>query len=127
MLRKETVSESTLELLKSLMGEDCIDMASLEDIAAMKLNAIVGNGTRVKDFIDVAYLSTQMSLNDMLEAYEAKYQSRNPALVIKCLEYHNNINFNEKIQMLNSDYGWKSIEERLRLMTLNPDRKFKDI
>ena len=33
--------------------EDDIRLADLEDICAMKLNAIAGNGTRIKDFIDV--------------------------------------------------------------------------
>ena len=32
--------------------EDGIRLASMEDICAMKLNAIAGNGTRIKDFID---------------------------------------------------------------------------
>ncbi len=32
-----------------------IRMAGIEDIAAMKLNAIIGNGTRLKDFVDIAY------------------------------------------------------------------------
>lgn len=34
---------------------DGITMASLPDIAAMKLNAIVGNGSRLKDFVDIAF------------------------------------------------------------------------
>ena len=51
-------------------------MASPVDIAAMKLNAIAGNGTRIKDFIDLAYLSTLLSLGEMLEAYEHKYKSK---------------------------------------------------
>ncbi len=37
-------------------------MLSIRDIAAVKLSAIAGNGTRLKDFIDVAFLST--GIND---------------------------------------------------------------
>ncbi|GAA3950725.1 hypothetical protein GCM10022246_01540 [Pedobacter ginsengiterrae] len=33
-----------------------IRMASLQDIAAMKLNAVVGSGERIKDFVDLYYL-----------------------------------------------------------------------
>src|ERR1035438_4050934 len=44
-------------LVKPLQEVEGLRMASLEDITAMKLNAISGNGTRIKDFIDVAYLS----------------------------------------------------------------------
>ncbi len=57
-------------------------LASLEDIAAMKLNAIVSNGTRLKDFIDITYLSCYLSLKEMLDAYETKYIVRNPLVII---------------------------------------------
>ena len=39
-----------------------IRLAGLKDICAMKLNSIAGNGTRIKDFIDLAYLSEHYSL-----------------------------------------------------------------
>lgn len=38
-------------LVKPLLNVDGVRMASPDDIAAMKLNAISGNGTRLKDFI----------------------------------------------------------------------------
>ncbi len=56
-----------------------IRMASLADIAAMKLNAIVDTNQRVKDFIDIVFLSTQLSLHQMIEAYLKKY----PGTVLK--------------------------------------------
>ncbi len=36
-----------------------IRICSLKDLAAMKLSAITGSGTRMKDFVDIAYLSTE--------------------------------------------------------------------
>ncbi len=45
---------------------ETIRLASFIDIATMKLNAISGNGTRIKDFIDIAFLSTKISFNQML-------------------------------------------------------------
>jgi len=99
-------------------------MAALEDIVAMKLNAITGNGTRPKDFIDVAYMSSFLSLSQMIDAYEIKYSSRNPTMVIKALDYHNDINFDEPIEMLGGKYNWKHIEDRLSEMTLNPLKLF---
>ena len=50
-------------LVEDLTNIESIRMASILDIAAMKLNAIVGNGTRVKDFIDIAFLSSFLSLS----------------------------------------------------------------
>ena len=50
--------------------QDNIRLCSMPDIAAMKLVAISQNGTRLKDFVDVAYLSTKMSLHEMVETFE---------------------------------------------------------
>ena len=57
-----------------------IRTAGVLDVAAMKLNAIAGNGTRLKDFIDIAFLSDKIPFNKMLEAYESKYNS-NPVII----------------------------------------------
>jgi predicted nucleotidyltransferase component of viral defense system len=111
-------------LVKPLLLAEGIRMASAEDIAAMKLNAISGNGTRLKDFIDVAYLSSTLTLAAMMEAYEQKYASRNPAMVIKALDYHKDINFNEPVEMLSGNYDWKNTASRLRQMTLDPQKLF---
>jgi hypothetical protein len=113
-------------LVKPLVETEGIRMATLDDIAAMKLNAISGDGTRLKDFIDIAYLSSTMPLSDMMDAYEAKYQSRNPTMVLKALNYHDDINFKEKIEMVNGNYQWKHIEQRLNLMTVQPHKLFKE-
>jgi hypothetical protein len=114
-------------LVNDLINMDQVRMASMEDIAAMKLNAISGNGTRIKDFIDIAYLSSSLTLSKMVEAYEKKYNSRNPAMVVKALDYHSDINFNEPIEIIGDGFNWANIEKRLREMTLNPTRLFKII
>ena len=48
---------------------DGVSMAGLQDIAAMKLNAITGRG-RKKDFIDLYFLMQHFTLKQMLELYE---------------------------------------------------------
>jgi len=104
-----------------------IRLASLTDIAAMKLNAITGNGTRIKDFIDIAYISSKISLNQMLEAYEKKYKS-NAVMTLKALVFHKDINFNEPIKMkVNNRFKWKTVENRLRLMLQLPNKVFEAI
>ncbi|MBV7530623.1 nucleotidyl transferase AbiEii/AbiGii toxin family protein [Chitinophaga sp. sic0106] len=114
-------------LVQPLTEEEGVRMASLKDIAAMKLNAITGNGTRLKDFIDIAYLSAYLPLADMLEAYSEKYSSRNPIMVLKALDYHNDIDFKEPIMMLDGEYSWKKIKGRLDQMTLHPQKLFSSI
>ena len=73
----------------------------------MKINAITGNGTRLKDFIDIAYLSSSLTLLQMIDAYEQKYATRNPAMAIKALDYHNDINFMDPIEMPERKYKWE--------------------
>lgn len=108
-------------LVENIEELDSIRFAGLMDIAAMKLNAIVGNGTRVKDFIDIAYLSAYLSLNEMLEAYAQKYKTRNIVMVLKSLEYQVDIDHVEPIRLIGGKYDWDKIEVRLRQMLKDPE------
>lgn len=112
-----------------LVGEtniyENIRLASLQDIAAMKLNAISGNGTRIKDFIDIAYLAEYMSLNEMLASYQSKYKTMNVLIPVKALTYFDEINFDEPIKMLSSKkFNWKKIEKRIYQMLKMPQHTF---
>lgn len=112
-----------------LVGEtnmyENIRLASIQDIAAMKLNAISGNGTRIKDFIDIAYLAEYMSLNEMLASYQSKYKTMNVLIPVKALTYFDEINFDEPIKMLSSKkFNWKKIENRIYQMLKMPQHTF---
>jgi len=102
-----------------------VRLAHLNDLAAMKLNAIIGNGTRLKDFIDIAYLSKVKSLNLMIDAYQTKYNS-NGMIGVKAIVFFDDINFAEPIRMLpeNTKFEWKKIEKQLLMMTKHPDKIF---
>ena len=52
--------------------EDGLRLASPKDIAAMKVNAIQGRGTR-KDFIDMYFLIRHFGLEQVMQFYKAKY------------------------------------------------------
>lgn len=101
-----------------------VRMATLEDIAAMKLNAIIGSGSRVKDFTDIAYLSSYLSLKKMIQSYAAKYSGDNPAMALKALNFHNDINLKEPVHLLKGKFDWDKIVQRLREMTKEPDKIF---
>jgi hypothetical protein len=58
----------------------------------MKLSVIADDGSRLKDFIDIACLSTKLSLSDMLNAYKLKYKNSNPIRPLKGLTYFKDIN-----------------------------------
>ena len=111
------------QLVEPIVTENNVRLYSVKDIAAMKLNAIVHNGTRVKDFIDIAWISTIIPLSEMLDAYETKYQSNYfPAL--KGLLYFDEINLKEPIQMVEGKFQWKIISKRLEMMSKCPKQIF---
>ncbi len=104
-----------------------IRMAALEDIAAMKLNAISGNGTRLKDFVDIAYLSGYMTLNDMMSWYEVKYPDVNGVMALKSLCYFSDIDFSVDIDYVDTKMKWGTIEQRLVSMVKQPEMKFSKL
>lgn len=79
-------------LVNPLKRADGFRMASLEDIAAMKLNAIVHSGQRLKDFWDIYFLLEKMPLSAMLRCYEAKYPASNAMIALKAVSYFEDIN-----------------------------------
>ena len=66
--------------------EDGIRIASIEDIGAMKINAIINRGTR-KDFIDMAFLLKEHSLDTILGWFKEKYASGNTGTALRSLAY----------------------------------------
>lgn len=111
-------------LIKELVLDENIRMADLLDIAAMKLNAISGSGTRLKDFTDIAFLSSHLSLTDMVNAYLKKYDAKNPLIPLKALNYYTDINFDEPLHLMTGKFNWKIIEKRISDMLKNPDKIF---
>lgn len=107
--------------------EDGIRLYDLRDIVAMKLSAIADNGTRLKDFIDIAFLSTKMSFSEMLGCYQAKFKAASTMRPIKGLTFFDEINFNEPIQLINGKFDWKLISKRLQMMTKNSSTIFKEL
>jgi hypothetical protein len=114
-------------VLEDLLNDEGVRMTGLRDIAAMKLNAITGKGTRVKDFIDVAYLSSYMTPVQILEAYQGKYVNRNPLMAIKSLIYHQDIDFSEPVEMVDTKYDWTFVEKRLNDMLEYPEKLFEPL
>jgi hypothetical protein len=98
-----------------------IRMLSLEDIGAMKLNAIIQNGTRLKDFVDVYFLLERHSLNELITAYEFKYGISNAGIIKKALLFHDEIDFKtEVILREETRVKWSLIAKRLQKAVKQP-------
>ncbi len=78
---------------------DNMRIAAQEDIAAMKLNAISGRGSR-KDFIDIYALLKTFSIKEMMEFYERKYHDGSVFQVRKSLTYFQDAEQEAMPQML---------------------------
>lgn len=115
------------QFIKNIVETENIRLYSSIDVAAMKLAAIADNGTRLKDFIDIACLSTQCSLSEMLHAYEMKFRNSNSLRAIKGLSYYDDINYNESIQIINGSYEWGKIRDRIYDMQNNPDKIYSSL
>lgn len=103
-----------------------IRIASTPDIIVMKLSAITDHGTRMKDFVDIAFLSKHFTLKQMLDFYTSKYTSVSAISVTKGLVYYKDIDFSVTVDLVKGTFSWERIQERLYAMVDQPDRLFAD-
>ena len=111
-------------LVQPILRVENLRLASLEDIAAMKLNAIAHNGTRQKDFYDLYFLLEIEPLSIWLNAYETKYPKSNPLTSLKSLTYFNDVNLAFDKPMLNRKVTFKAVQQRLTKAVQHPNLRF---
>jgi hypothetical protein len=88
-------------------------VASLDDLAAMKLLAVAQRGTK-KDFLDVYALGMHgLSLTDMLAYYQKKFSTRDIARVTYSLSYFDDADPDPMPTML-ADVDWDQVKETIR-------------
>lgn len=102
-------------------------LASITDIAAMKMHAIANSGQRPKDFLDIAFLSRYFSYNQIKSFALQKYPNYDPIIMDKSIIYFKDIDRTsiEDIKMIGYKMDWDSVEERIFKMTDNPDKVFR--
>jgi predicted nucleotidyltransferase component of viral defense system len=88
--------------------EDQLRLAGKKDIAAMKLAAITGRGSR-KDFVDLYFLLQEFSLQEMLSFYNQKYDDGSSFLVLKSLTYFDDAELDPQLIMLKK-VDWKKVK-----------------
>lgn len=91
-----------------------IRMLSLEDIGAMKLNTILYNATRLKDFVDMHSLLDHVPLQKLTEAFEKKYPDVNKQMAHASLLYHKDVKRKQEIDFIGPKIPWQEIASRLR-------------
>ncbi len=77
-------------LVKPLIEEEFLRLASIEDIACMKLSAIISRATE-KDYVDLYFILQKYKLADLLKLTIQKFPSLDEALILKSLTYFNDV------------------------------------
>lgn len=98
-------------LLQEISIIENIRLVSDKDIAAMKLNAIAGRGSR-KDFIDLYFLLKKYSLKEILSFYSTKYNDGSEFMVLKSLTYFEDAE-NEEIPQMFETINWNQIKNKI--------------
>lgn len=99
------------KLLKPLIKTEYLNLASLTDIAAMKLIAIIQRGIQ-RDFTDLYFLIKQLGLKNIFQLTKEKYPPFNKYLGLQALTYFEDaekVSLKRKIILLES-ITWDEIK-----------------
>ena len=78
-------------LLEPLITEKYLNLASIRDIACMKLSAIVNRSVQ-KDYVDLYFILQQYPLPGLLQSARKKFPEIETNLIIKSLVYFDDLN-----------------------------------
>ena len=112
-VKVDCVSYDMYKWLEPPIESDGVRLAGVKDIAAMKVNAITNRGTR-KDFVDMARLLDDYSLNDIFAWYREKYPEANPALAMRSLSYFVDAETMPMPKMM-IPFDWEEAKDRIRV------------
>lgn len=91
-----------------------VDLASVIDIAAMKMLAVYHRPVR-RDYIDIFYLLKKYSLHEIFQFVNEKYPEFNYYLTLRALTYFDDVDDKGKrpIEMTDKDFSWEECKEKI--------------
>lgn len=107
----------TYPWLKQELEIDGIRLAQKEDIAAMKIAAITGRGSR-KDFVDLFFLLKQFTFQQIMDLYKQKYFDSSPYLALKSLVYFDDAENDFSVEMI-EDISWEEVKNTISTEVAN--------
>ncbi len=99
------------EWLEECRVLDGVRLASISDIASMKISAIINRGTK-KDFIDLHFLLKEISLNHILDLYDQKYTDGSRFIAIKSLTYFEDAE-SDPMPYMFEDVTWEDVKKSI--------------
>ena len=105
-------------LLEQTVPFEGLQLASLADIAAMKIHAIEDRGTK-RDFVDVYFLSKKYTLEEMLNLYQKKYGVLEDHLytILRSLDYFEDAEQETDMPKMLAEVNWEEVKEYFRKET----------
>ncbi|MBO7553521.1 MAG: nucleotidyl transferase AbiEii/AbiGii toxin family protein [Bacteroidaceae bacterium] len=112
--------------LEEAIEEDGMRIASIADIAAMKMHAIINSGKRPKDFVDIAFLSMHYSYNELKQLLLRRYPAYDSIMADKAIIYFGDIDdlLIPEIRMLDYIFDFPLVKKRVLKMTDYPDKVY---
>jgi predicted nucleotidyltransferase component of viral defense system len=110
-VKVDVVDYSCYDWMDSPVMEDGLVLASPKDIAALKVNAIEGRGTK-KDFVDIYELLKHYSLSEILDFYSKKYPNYSIFRALLSLTYFEDAE-NQAMPVMMFPESWESIKNTI--------------
>lgn len=97
--------------------EDGIRLASIKDIAAMKLKTVMNRGSK-KDFYDIYFLLKEFSLEEMVALFHSKYKNYDLIALYKSLNYFVDAEDDiEPVLLREKNITWEQIKTEITKQT----------
>jgi len=102
------------KMLESFNKFQGLRLASLADIGAMKLAAIVQRGTK-RDFIDVYFLLNIYTLPELIDFTIKKYPGYQPMLILRSLIYFEDAEGKDTrpLQIFDPNFSWPKAKDKI--------------
>lgn len=112
--------------LEESIEEDGIRLATIADIAAMKMHTIINSGKRPKDFVDIAFLSMHFSYNEIKRLLLRRYPAYDPIMADKAIIYFGDIDdlLIPEIRMSGFVFDFAAVQKRIVSMADYPDKVY---
>lgn len=95
------------------VAEEGITLAGIKDIAALKVAAVIGRGTK-KDFVDINRLLQVLPLQELLNLYLQKYPDGSLFIAMKSLSYFADAE-NDPMPFMFEQTDWDAVKSSIRL------------
>lgn len=116
------------DLIRKSIQIEGVNVASVEDIAAMKMIAMVQRGT-FRDFIDMYYLINKFGLPKILKLTSEKYKTFEYYSGLRGLIYfedaEKSLGYEQKrIRLLDKTLTWKKVKDYIKKTVIDYQRSF---